>query len=65
MIVETDGRWAHRRWGQIRFDHQRDLILRAAGYVVLLYTWDQLERDADAVARDILRALSSAARWAG
>lgn len=57
VIVETDGEGAHGQWGQIRADHHHDLSHRAAGFVVLRYTWDQLDHEQPAVAADIRRAL--------
>ena len=38
-------------------DHQRDLELRAAGYIVLRYTWRQLTDTPAAVAADLRRYL--------
>jgi very-short-patch-repair endonuclease len=58
VVVELDGKPAHSRWGQIRSDRERDLILRSAGVTVLRYTWHQFERTEAAVAADVLRALS-------
>jgi very-short-patch-repair endonuclease len=57
LVVELDGKDAHRHWAQIQSDHERDLRLRAAHHTVFRYTWRQLERDDAAVARDVLRAL--------
>lgn len=61
VIVELDGRAGHRAWSQIQRDRERDLRLRAAGYLVLRYVWRQLEREPEAVVADLLAALS----WAG
>ncbi len=55
VIVEVDGYRGHRTKAQLHSDHQRDLHLRAAGYVVLRYTWRQIVHEADAVARDLIR----------
>ena len=59
LVVELDGYEGHRTKGQLEADHQRDLELRAAGYVVLRYTWRQLTETPDAVARDIGRHLAA------
>jgi very-short-patch-repair endonuclease len=64
VIVEVDGRDGHQTWAQIQRDRERDLRLRAAGFLVLRYVWAQLTNDAAAVAADIDRALSWAARSA-
>jgi very-short-patch-repair endonuclease len=61
VVVECDGEHAHSRWAQIQSDHDRDLALRAAGYTVLRYTWPQITNHPDAVAADIIRALSPTA----
>jgi very-short-patch-repair endonuclease len=57
VVVEVDGKDAHRTWRQIQHDRDRDLILRAAGYVVLRYGSRQLDRQPAAVAADIAAAL--------
>jgi len=60
VVVELDGREGHAGWARIRADHARDLALRAAGWVVLRYTWEQLEGTPGDVAQDIGRALAAA-----
>lgn len=57
VVVEVDGRAGHADWARIQSDHERDLALRAAGWVVLRYTWRQLERTPTEVARDLAAAL--------
>ena len=57
LVVEIDGPGGHRSPAQLQRDHQRDLELRAAGYVVLRYTERQLIETAAAVAADIRRYL--------
>lgn len=57
LIVEVDGYKGHRTKAQLESDHQRDLELRARGYIVLRYTWRQLTESPEAVARDIRRQL--------
>ena len=59
LVVEVDGWRGHRSAAQIERDHQRDLELRAAGYVVLRYTERQLIETPAAVAADIGRFLYS------
>jgi hypothetical protein len=57
VIVEVDGWRGHRTPAQLERDHQRDLELRAAGYIVLRYTWRQLTEAPVAVAADLRRFL--------
>jgi very-short-patch-repair endonuclease len=57
VVVEIDGPRGHRTRAQLHADHQRDLELRAAGYVVLRYTERQLIETPAAVAADIRRFL--------
>ena len=42
LVVEIDGPRGHRTPAQLQRDHQRDLELRLAGYIVLRYTERQL-----------------------
>lgn len=56
-MVEIDGWRGHRSPAQLYADRQRDLELRAAGYVVLRYTERQLIDAPAAVAADIRRYL--------
>jgi very-short-patch-repair endonuclease len=55
VIVEVDGLKGHRTRAQLESDHDRDLHLRAAGYIVLRYTRRQLEAHATQVAADLAR----------
>jgi very-short-patch-repair endonuclease len=57
LVVEIDGLRGHRSPAQLYTDHQRDLELRAAGYIVLRYTERQLKDTPAAVAADIRRYL--------
>lgn len=58
VIVELDGHRGHRTRAQIEKDRKNDLRLRAAGYTVLRYTWDQITQEPDLVLRDLTLALS-------
>jgi very-short-patch-repair endonuclease/predicted transcriptional regulator of viral defense system len=57
LVVEIDGARGHRTPAQLQRDHQRDLELRLAGYVVLRYTRRQLVESPGAVAADLRRYL--------
>ena len=57
LVVEVDGPKGHRTPAQLRADHQRDLELRAMGFVVLRYADQQLIESPAAVAADIRRYL--------
>lgn len=62
VVVELDGVQGHATPAQMRRDHRRDLILRAAGYVVVRYSYDQVMFEANAVLADLRAVLESAAR---
>ena len=57
LIVELDGYETHRTRAAFEADRQRDAALTADGYRVVRFTW----RTPDAVMRDRLRALLTAA----
>jgi hypothetical protein len=61
LVVELDGHDNHSSRAQIRRDRRNELRLRSAGYRVNRYTSEQVEGEGDAVARDVLAALSLAA----
>ena len=64
VVVELDGRDNHSSPGQMERDRRKDLQLRAAGYMVVRYTWAQLVFEAQAVMADLRAILSSAAKSA-
>ncbi len=57
LVVELDGYPGHRTRAQIERDHERDLQLRAAGFVVVRYTWEQITTRPQLVVADLQRAL--------
>jgi hypothetical protein len=57
LIVELDGKGNHGTPAQIARDHDRDLRLRALGFTVLRYAWEQLKRRPDLILADLRRAL--------
>ena len=57
VIVELDGHAGHGTPAQLERDHQRDLRLRAAGYFVLRYTWQQITQQPEQVISDLEAAL--------
>jgi very-short-patch-repair endonuclease len=62
VVVELDGVQGHASPAQMRRDHHRDLMLRAAGYIVVRYSYDQVTYEADTVVADLRRVLDLAAR---
>jgi very-short-patch-repair endonuclease len=57
LVVELDSRIAHSTSYTQERDHQRDLDLRAAGFRVRRYTWQQLRHRPEQVAGDLRRSL--------
>ena len=60
VVVELDGVQGHATPAQIARDRRRDLKLRAAGYIVLRYSYDQIVREPEAVLADVRAALAIA-----
>jgi hypothetical protein len=57
VAAELDGGDAHAGLGQMKRDRDRELALRAKGFQVVRYTWEQLNRRPGEVAEDLLRLL--------
>jgi very-short-patch-repair endonuclease len=62
VIVELDGVQGHATPAQMRRDRGRDLKLRAAGFVVVRYSYDQVTYEPQAVLADLRAVLENAAR---
>ena len=55
IVVELDSHLAHGTRTKLERDHRRDLELRAAGYTVLRYTWQQVTETPELVMTDLAR----------
>ena len=58
LAVEVDGGDAHAGLGQMKRDRDRELALRASGFQVVRYTWEQVNRRPSEVAEDLRRLLA-------
>jgi very-short-patch-repair endonuclease len=57
LVVELDGTAAHATVAGLHRDRERDLLLRAAGFRVVRYTWEQVTRRPAQVLADLRRLL--------
>jgi very-short-patch-repair endonuclease len=57
VVVELDGHESHAKPAAVERDRRRDLELRAAGFEVRRYTWQQVTRAPDAVVADLRTAI--------
>jgi very-short-patch-repair endonuclease len=60
LIVEIDGYQFHSTRRPFDYDHRKDADLRAAGFVVLRFTYEQLRDEPLAVVAGVTRALATA-----
>jgi hypothetical protein len=60
VAVELDGESAHGAAGAVHRDRARDLALRASGWLVRRYSWQQVFHEPDLVAADLVAALAGA-----
>lgn len=60
LVVEVDSGAAHGTPAQMEADRNRDLVLRAAGYRVVRYTWHQLTKQPKRVVDDLCTQLFQA-----
>ena len=58
LAVEVDGGDSHAGLGQMKRDRERELALRARGFQVVRYTWEQVTRRPDDVVDDLRRLLT-------
>lgn len=59
LIVELDGVDNHHSPAQIRRDRRNDRILRGHGWLVLRYSWADVEHDPLGVHADVVRCLAA------
>jgi very-short-patch-repair endonuclease len=64
VIVEVDGYRFHSTRRAFEHDHRKEADLRAAGFILLRVSFDQLDRESYAVIADVARALAAAAQVA-
>lgn len=64
VIVELDGYDNHSTRGQIERDRRKELALRAAGFLVIRYTWDQVVNQPQLVSADLAATLAARSRFA-
>jgi hypothetical protein len=61
VVVELDGYDNHSSRAQIKRDRRKELELRAVGFLVIRYTWEQIVHQPEVVAADLLAALTNRA----
>ena len=61
LVAELDRHAAHGTPSRLEQDHRRDLDLRAAGYTVLRYTWQQVTHEPERVVSDLRRSCAARA----
>ncbi len=61
LVVELDGHAAHGTPSRLEQDHRRDLDLRAAGYTVRRYTWQQVTHEPERVVSDLRKSCAARA----
>jgi very-short-patch-repair endonuclease len=54
LVVELDG-VAHGGWAAIKRDREREMTLRAMGFQIVRYTWDQIVGRGTEVVADLRR----------
>ncbi|HEX5193134.1 MAG TPA: DUF559 domain-containing protein [Solirubrobacteraceae bacterium] len=59
LIVELDGLGNHQSPAQVRRDRRNDRTLRRHGWLVLRYTWPDVEQDPVGVHADVVAALAA------
>lgn len=57
LAVELDGAAAHGGWAAIQRDRRREVALRAMGFQVVRYTWEQVAERPEGVVVDLRRLL--------
>jgi hypothetical protein len=59
LVVELDGAAAHRGWAAIKRDREREMTLRARGFQIVRYIWDQIMGRGSDVVADLRRLLAA------
>jgi very-short-patch-repair endonuclease len=57
VAIEFDGAARHRNWAASKRDPERELALRALGFQVVRYTWDQVTGRPHQVISDLRRLI--------
>lgn len=58
LIVETDDRGSHDGYVAFREDRVKDRALKRYGYEVLRFTWEEVTKESEMVAAELLQALA-------